>query len=282
MDADATPVSSTSLDSGDPHGKPLDWKPPRASYPPSIASLVSPMSNPFVRAQDYDAELAQGLSLSGESKDFFAQGRLQAVGDFLRARGISGTRLLDFGCGIGGTTPTFFDLLQVEEVVGVDGSEDMLEQARSRHGSESASFSLPEHLPAKADFDLAYCNGVFHHILPADRPAALNYIHQRLKPGGWLAFCENNPWNPGTRWVMSRIPFDRDAITLSAREAKANLLATGFELHESAHLFLFPRRLSWLRPIEGWLRSWPLGAQYLLMARKPDNPCESSNRSSET
>ena len=39
-----------------------------------------------------------------------------------------------------------------------------------------------------------------------------------LRPGGLFAFWENNPWNPGTRLVMSRIPFDRDAITLSALE----------------------------------------------------------------
>ena len=65
--------------------------------------------------------------------------------------------------------------------------------------------------------DLAYSNGTFHHIPPAKRMDALGFIFQRLKPGGIFALWENNPWNPGTRWVIeSRIPFDRDAINFVA------------------------------------------------------------------
>jgi hypothetical protein len=35
-----------------------------------------------------------------------------------------------------------------------------------------------------------------------------------------LSALENNPWNPGTRYVMSRIPFDRDAIPLTPSAAR--------------------------------------------------------------
>jgi len=44
--------------------------------------------------------------------------------------------------------------------------------------------------------DLAYCNGVFHHIAPDARPEALAMIRDALKPGGLFAFWENNAWNP--------------------------------------------------------------------------------------
>jgi hypothetical protein len=40
---------------------------------------------------------------------------------------------------------------------------------------------------------------------------------------GMLALFENNPWNPGARMVMARIPFDRDAVTLSPIEARRML-----------------------------------------------------------
>ena len=60
--------------------------------------------------------------------------------------------------------------------------------------------------------------------------AAIDYVLRSLRPGGLFAFWENNPWNPGTRYVMSRIPFDRDAITLSPLEARQLLRVGGFEI----------------------------------------------------
>ena len=90
-----------------------------------------------------------------------------------------------------------------------------------------------------------------------------------LRPGGLFALWENNPWNPGTRWVMSRIPFDRDAITIPPPEGRRMLTAAGFAIEETAYLFIFPRALKWFRPLERRLTRLPLGAQYLTLARKP-------------
>src|SRR6059036_11455 len=53
-----------------------------------------------------------------------------------------------------------------------------------------------------------------------------------------ISFWENNPWNPGTRLVMSRIPFDRDAVPLSPPEVRRLVLTAGFRL-EQAIRFLF-------------------------------------------
>ena len=115
---------------------------------------------------------------------------------------------------------------------------------------------------------MVFCNGVFHHILPAERAAAVDYIFHNLRPGGIFAFWENNPWNPGTRYVMSRIPFDRDAITLSPPTARRLLCDGGFEIERTDFLFLFPRALGWLRGIEPLVCRLPLGAQYQVLARK--------------
>ena len=59
-----------------------------------------------------------------------------------------------------------------------------------------------------SQIDLVFCNGVFHHILPQGRGAVLDYVKSCLKPGGLFALWENNPWNPGTRYVMNRVSFD--------------------------------------------------------------------------
>jgi SAM-dependent methyltransferase len=116
--------------------------------------------------------------------------------------------------------------------------------------------------------DLAFCNGVFHHIPLNRRDEAVSYIRDALRPGGMFAFWENSPWNPGTRYVMSRIPFDRDAITLTPPEARTLLARNGFEIVRTDFLFVFPRVLSWLRVLEPHLSSLPLGAQYQILARR--------------
>ncbi len=134
------------------------------------------------------------------------------------------------------------DLLKPESVVGIDNSARSLEIARQAYRSPNFEFSLPEDYPPAEKLDLVYCNGVFHHIPIDQRANALEYLFNRLKPGGLFSLWENNPWNPGTRLVMSRIPFDRDAITLNCLQARRSL-RTRFEIVRTDFLFIFPRAL---------------------------------------
>ena len=84
-----------------------------------------------------------------------------------------------------------------------------------------------------------------------------------------MALFENNPWNPGARMVMNRIPFDRDAIMLSPPETSKLVRSGGFEpVFAPKSFFYFPRRMSFLRSTESVLKHLPLGAQYLVLAAK--------------
>ena len=65
---------------------------------------------------------------------------------------------------------------------------------------------MDDYIPDEA-IELAFCNGVFHHIPVDERAAVIDYIYHSLKPGGWFAMWENNPWNPGTRYVMRSMSF---------------------------------------------------------------------------
>ena len=84
-----------------------------------------------------------------------------------------------------------------------------------------------------------------------------------------VALFENNPLNPGTRLVMARIPFDRDAIAVPFWEAQRRLVEAGLRVVETGHLFFFPRFLRALRPLEPLLLRLPLGAQYGVIAIAP-------------
>ena len=78
---------------------------------------------------------------------------------------------------------------------------------------------------------------------------------------------------------MKRIPFDRDAITLSPPQARHLMASWGFEILRTDFLFVFPKPLSIFRGLEPWLSKFPTGAQYQVLCRKPDL---SSNGSSIT
>lgn len=220
-------------------------------------------------AKEYDAALMRGVSVSGEGKEYFARGRARWLANRLAQLKETPRTILDFGCGTGSATPFLLEIPGIQSLIGTDVSPGSIETARKEHGSERSRFlTLAEYKPG-AQTDLAYCNGVFHHIPPAERDDAMRLIRQALRPGGLFAFWENNPWNPGTRIVMSRIPFDRDAITLSPPEARRLLKRNGFEILRTDFQFIFPKILSWLRPLEKILAPLPFGAQYLVLCRKP-------------
>lgn len=222
----------------------------------------------FDRAEEYDAMLQQGLRLSGEDKTFFQRGRLEDLRQQLPPA-FSPGRVLDFGCGLGDTTSLLAAVFPAAHVVGVDTAEPAIAHARATRGSERITFATVDDLAAEPAFDLSYVNGVFHHIEPEQRVEAARNILRCLRPGGYFAFFENNPLNPGTRLVMSRIDFDRDAQPFRAGKACRLLKEAGFdELAGPRYLFVYPRLLAWLRFSEPWLAPLPLGGQYWVLARR--------------
>ena len=88
-------------------------------------------------AARYDEALAAGLSVTGEDKDYYARGRMRWLAGRLRALGVRPPEaVLDFGCGLGGSTPLFLDILGAKQVVGVDVSEGLLDRAREAFAHE--------------------------------------------------------------------------------------------------------------------------------------------------
>ena len=219
-------------------------------------------------AHDYDAALNRGLAVSGEDKTFFATGRIRWLSRCLARRQFAPQTVLDYGCGTGTATPLFLDILRAERVVGVDLSARSLEVARRTHEGLPVEYRLTDQYVPEGTIDLAFCNGVFHHVAPHERGRVADYIARCLRPGGLLALWENNPWNPGTRYVMSRIPFDRDAVPLSARQSRSLVRSARLEPLRTDYCFIFPRFLRVLRFLERFFVKLPLGAQYQVLARK--------------
>lgn len=220
-------------------------------------------------ANSYDRELGEALALSGEDREYFARGRVGHLAGRLHQMGLVSRHLMDFGCGTGSTTPILLEMLGAQSAIGLDTSLRSLEVAKLSHESERIHFSSVDAYEPAGGLDLAYCNGVFHHIPLANRGAALRLIWESLRPGGIFSFWENNPWNPGTRYVMAHCAFDEDAETITPVGARAMLRSAGFAILRTDFAFVFPRALRFFRPLEKLVGRLPIGAQYHELCRKP-------------
>ena len=220
-------------------------------------------------AAEYDEALARGIGISGEDKSYFAEGRVTVLSKSLGAGAAGSPAVLDFGCGTGHTTPFLLSGLGASRVIGVDISDGQLDVARRDYGSARASFERLDQFQPAGDIDIAFSNGVFHHIPVAERAAMAAYVFRSVRPDGVFALWENNPWNPATHLVMKRCPFDKNAIMLSPVEAAGLLRAAGFDIVSVRFAFVFPRALRWLRWIEPLVARLPAGAQFQVLGRRP-------------
>ncbi len=218
-------------------------------------------------ARSYEQDLAKSLAVTGESREFYARKRIDWTAHCIARLGVPVQRVLDYGCGDGSNVPMLAARLKAEHALGVDVSAESISLARQSNPAPGLEFLSTNEWTPDGTIDLAFTNGVFHHIPPAERPMCLQAIRRALRPGGLFAFWENNPWNPGTQFVMSRCAFDEHAIKISPREAKKLLSSSGFRILRTDSLFYFPRQLKLLRPAESWLHALPLGGQYLVLCR---------------
>ncbi|MCP4849634.1 MAG: class I SAM-dependent methyltransferase [Verrucomicrobiaceae bacterium] len=221
-------------------------------------------------ATNYDASLKRGLRFTGESKEYFSDNRILLLAKHLEKLKSSPKRILDFGCGTGGSIPFFQKNFDLAEISGIDPSEKSLQIARKTHGTQrGAKFLNTETFNPSPQFDLAYCNGVFHHIPTPEQLPSAKLVFESLNPGAYFSFWENNPWNPMTRFIMKRVPFDHDAILIWPRSARRLLRLAGFNIIATSFAFVFPSALKYLRFLERPLCKLPLGGQYQVLCRKP-------------
>jgi SAM-dependent methyltransferase len=222
-------------------------------------------------AEDYEAELARGLRLGGESKEFFALGRLAYLRRWWSRTGrAEPRRILDYGCGVGDVTSSLAETFPEAEVRGVDPSARSIERARKERSGPRVSFGVLEGFTVPGPpADLVHLNGVVHHVPPGERDRLFPALHAAVSPGGVVAVFENNPWNVGARLVMARISFDRDAVLVTAPALRRGLAGAGLAVRQTRFLFWFPAPLRALRPLERWLTRIPFGAQYAVLAERP-------------
>lgn len=108
----------------------------------------------------------------------------------------AGNRVLEIGTGTGIHGAKLLQWNPEVAYSGVDLSPDMLEQARTRIGSDADLHACPaEQLPFPDEhFDGAFCCATIHHL--ADKEKGIQEMIRVLKPGCPIVLCEPNLLNP--------------------------------------------------------------------------------------
>lgn len=215
----------------------------------------------------YVDQLSKGLSLTGEPATYFASRRVERLLRMTSAAGMLVKVILDFGCGSGVGFASLRAAFPRARIVGFEPEPALRAVAEDAATASRVELLDDDTMPAMNDVDVAYCNGVFHHIPVPARAGAMRSLSGALRRGGLACIWENSPFNPGTRWVMSRIPFDRDAVLLAPKELRALQEGSGLTHVATEFHFVFPRALAFLRPFENIAQSLPLGGQYVCIAR---------------
>ncbi len=226
-------------------------------------------------AADYDGGLDNPVKrLMGSSADQFiavkARWLLRREPD-LRGNGLA---VLDYGCGAGDMMRVLVGLGARASFTGCDVSLGMLAEAGKRW---PASLGKAPGLAAQdgaqtpfdnQQFDVITISAVLHHVPVVERAAVYRELGRVLKPGGRIYVFEHNPRNPLVRFVIARTPIDENAVLLDAREVRHGLIDVArYDLHTD-YLMFMPPGIPFLRPIDRVLAWLPMGAQYVVAARK--------------
>jgi len=179
----------------------------------------------------------------------YSRKRLDAlIEDYLPAKG-DGLRVLDIGCGTG----HYMARLRSRgfEVVGVDGSEEMLTHARANNPESRLECADVERIPiGDAQFDFVICIEVLRYL--PEVSGLINEMSRLLKPGGTALATAASPFNLNLYYLINRIASSyrlRGLVPLrqyfhSSRSLRRGFLDRGFDTVRIHGVYLGP--INWI------------------------------------
>jgi ubiquinone/menaquinone biosynthesis C-methylase UbiE len=219
-------------------------------------------------AHEYDRLLRQTVAVTGEGPEFFHEYKIRVLLLIAQKRCISAENILDFGSGVGNSTPYMRKYFPQSQLSGADVSERSLEIAAQRFPDACTGLRIEDNRVPVSDgtFDVTFSACVFHHIPHNEHILWLSELRRVTRVGGMLTIFEHNPLNPLTVRAVNTCPFDENAHLIGAKELIRRYRESGWtDARAQYHLF-FPHALSGLRGLEPYLRGIPFGGQYSVCA----------------
>ncbi len=155
---------------------------------------------------------------------------LDILSAYVPKAGVS--RIVDLGCGTGRFSEPLSDHFQAD-VVGIDPSENMLEQARRKSSRSTVVFKQAsgEKLPVEErSADMVFMSMVFHHL--ADPEHTAHECYRILRDGGYVCFRNGTidaiEANPSLRFFRGIRPLIEEQ-SVSRSQIKSILEGAGFD-----------------------------------------------------
>ncbi len=215
----------------------------------------------------YQALVEDSMSFSGMSHDYVTRVKADLIVATASKRlgSLAGKHILDVGCGVGLTDA--FLTRQPWRISGTDVSPKSIDQAKRKNPAVNYVVGNENRLPfADETFDLCFTICVMHHVPRPHWTGFLTEMRRVLKPQGLAMVLEHNPYNPLTRLVVNRCPFDADAVLLSSNTLRRHLDAARLNLLNTNYFLFTPwETLKFVDRFFGWL---PVGAQYCVTASR--------------
>ena len=167
---------------------------------------------------------------------FLSPGGPEEVALILEGINITGKKVVDVGCGIGGPTLELVKTHGAKFVVGIDIEQGLLNWARQTAENaglqSSMSFKLvqPGPFPLEdSSFDIVFSKEALIEI--ADKDAIYEEILRILKPGGWFVASDwlknDGPESDILKLFVDSVPIDLNLISIA--EAARALEIAGFD-----------------------------------------------------
>ena len=215
----------------------------------------------------YQSLVEDSMGFSGMSHDYVTRVKADIIIETATRRfgSLAGRKVLDVGCGVGLTDVHLQG--QPWQVYGTDVSSKSVAQAKQRNPAVAYEVGSEERLPFDDEtFDLCFTICVMHHVPPAAWVEFLREMRRVLKPGGMAMVLEHNPFNPLTRLVVNRCPFDANAVLLTPRTLREKVATADLKLLSTRYFLFTPwEKLKFVDRAFNW---FPLGAQYVVVAER--------------
>jgi 2-polyprenyl-3-methyl-5-hydroxy-6-metoxy-1,4-benzoquinol methylase len=209
-------------------------------------------------AQAYDQTLKAALPAGMDEDQYFARYKIDFLVAATRNRTVKS--ILDFGCGAGRSLEYLEGAFPRASLSGYDPSSESIRLASQRVATATLTTQWQD--IAQHAFDVVLVANVFHHVPSNEISTWLGSCRKILAPQGRIFVFEHNPFNPVTRYVFERCPFDVDAKMIPRRELIDMGLGAGLKVASTRYTLFFPKPLKIFRPLERWMGWLPIGAQY--------------------
>jgi SAM-dependent methyltransferase len=217
----------------------------------------------------YRQEIQKSINFAGKDLDFYTEAKVSKLLSLTRQFLGNPNRLsiLDVGCGIGITD--FYLTAKYKKVYGIDLSRGVVKKAAALNPQVSYKSYEGKRLPySNNSMDVTFAICVMHHVVREELAQFCKEMMRVTKKGGLVIVFEHNPFNPLTRYAVSQCDLDEDAHLLSIREVVAMLTNSKGLILTHGYILFTPFRGKLFSYVDTLLKGVPLGAQYLVAARK--------------